>query len=126
MNFFWDVFKNKSLLLSLSIQDFKQRYLGNYFGIVWAFIGPLITVLILFFVFQVGFRSAPEEGIPFVLWLVSGMFPWFFISESISSGSSSIIDKPYLVKKVVFKLSTLPVIKLITALFIHAFFLFFF
>ncbi len=123
MNFFWDVFKNKSLLLSLSIQDFKQRYLGNYFGIVWAFIGPLITVLILFFVFQVGFRSAPEEGIPFVLWLVSGMFPWFFISESISSGSSSIIDKPYLVKKVVFKLSTLPVIKLITALFIHAFFL---
>ena len=100
MNFFWDVFKNKSLLLSLSIQDFKQRYLGNYFGIVWAFIGPLITVLILFFVFQVGFRSAPEEGIPFVIWLVSGMFPWFFISESISSGSSSII-----------------------ALFIHAFFL---
>lgn len=123
MNFLIDVFKNKNLLLSLAVQDFKQRYLGNYLGIVWAFAGPFMTVLILFFVFQVGFRSSPSEGIPFILWLVSGMFPWSFLSESISSGSNSIIDKPYLVKKIVFKVSTLPVIKLITALFIHSFFL---
>ena len=82
MNFFRDLFKNKSLLLSLAIQDFKQRYLGNYLGIVWAFTGPFMTVLILFFVFQVGFRSAPSEGIPFILWLVSGMVPWFFFAGS--------------------------------------------
>ena len=123
MNFFIDVFKNKSLLVSLAVQDFRQRYLGNYLGIVWAFASPFITVFILFFVFQIGFRSAPSEGIPFIIWLISGMFPWFFLSESISAGSSSIIDKPYLVKKIVFKVSTLPVIKLITALFIHSFFL---
>lgn len=123
MNFFIDIFKNKNLLLSLALQDFKQRYLGNYLGIVWAFAGPFMTVLILFFVFQVGFRSSPSEGIPFILWLVSGMFPWSFLSESISSGSNSIIDKPYLVKKIVFRVSTLPVIKLITAFFIHSFFL---
>ncbi|MBE7411776.1 MAG: ABC transporter permease [Leptospiraceae bacterium] len=123
MKFFLDIFKNRNLLFSLAIQDFKQRYLGNYLGIVWAFTGPLMTVVILFFVFQVGFRSAPTDGVPFFLWLVSGMFPWFFLSESISSGSMSIIDKPYLVKKIVFRVSTLPVIKLISALFIHAFFL---
>ena len=45
------------------------------------------------------------------------------MQEAISSGSNSIVDKPYLVKKIVFKVSTLPVIKLITALFIHSFFL---
>ena len=49
MNFFIDVFKNKSLLVSLAVQDFKQRYLGNYLGIVWAFASPIITVFILFF-----------------------------------------------------------------------------
>ncbi len=123
MNFFLDIFRNRSLLISLAVQDFRQRYLGNYLGIIWAFAGPFITVIILFFVFQVGFRSTPSDGVPFILWLIAGMFPWFFLSESISSGSTSIIDKPYLVKKIVFKVSTLPVIKLITALFIHFFFL---
>lgn len=124
MQFLSYLIKNKNLLFSLAIQDFKQRYLGNILGFIWAFLGPLTTIVILFFVFQVGFRSTSSDGAPFIIWLITGMFPWLFLAESISSGSNSILDKPYLVKKVVFKVDTLPIIKLITALFIHAFFIF--
>lgn len=121
--FFVDLYRSRILILSLARQDFKQRFLGNYFGILWAFAGPLINVLIMWFVFQVGFRASKVEEYPFVLWLMSGMFPWFFISEAIMTGSNSILDKPYLVKKVVFRVSTLPIIKLLVAQFLHLFFL---
>lgn len=120
--FFFDLYINRRLIISLAVQDFRQKYLGNYLGIVWAFTGPLMTVVIMWFVFQIGFKSKPVEGMPFILWLIAGLFPWFFLTEAILSGANSITDKPYLVKKIVFKVSTLPVIKLLIAVFIHIFF----
>lgn len=122
LQFFIDLYKNKRLIISLAKQDFIQRFLGNYFGVVWAFVGPLISVLIMWFVFQVGFRSRQIESFPFILWLIAGMFPWFFFTEAISSGTNAILDKPFLVKKVVFRVSTLPVIKILVAAFLHLFF----
>ena len=99
MNFFIDVFKNKSLLVSLAVQDFKQRYLGNYLGIVWAFASPFITVFILFFVFQIGFRSAPSEGIPFIIWFISGMFPWFFCQNQFRLVQVQLLINPILLRR---------------------------
>ena len=54
------IFKNKEIIISLALQDFKQRYVGNYLGTVWAFVGPFATILILFFIFQFGFKSSPS------------------------------------------------------------------
>lgn len=51
-----------------------------------------------------------------------GWFPGFF-SEAIGQGTMSLIEYSYLVKKVVFKISILPVIKVIAATFSHLFFL---
>lgn len=103
-------------------RDFRQRYLGSYLGILWAFIQPMITVLIFWFVFQVGFKSMPVDNFPFILWLVCGMFPWFFISDSISSATNSIIESSFLVKKIVFRVELLPIVKIMSALVVHIFF----
>lgn len=117
-----DIFANRKLLWQMTKRDFKQRYLGSYLGILWAFIQPTITVLIFWFVFQVGFKSMPVENFPFILWLVCGMFPWFFVSESILSASNSIIESSFLVKKIVFRVELLPIVKIMSALVVHIFF----
>lgn len=119
------IFQNRVLLWSLTKNDFKQKYLGNILGIAWAFIQPTATVLIFWFVFQVGFKSQPVDDFPFILWLMTGMFPWFFFAEGLSSGTSSILSNSFLVKKVVFRISLLPIISLLSALAIHIFFIFF-
>ena len=59
---------------------------------------------------------------PFVLFLTAGQVPWFYFSEALSSGTSALLEYNYLVKKVVFKISILPLIKIIAATFIHIFF----
>lgn len=122
-SFLLDIIQNRRLLWELTKKDFKTRYLGSYLGILWAFIQPAITVLIFWFVFQVGFKSMPVDNFPFILWLICGMFPWFFISESISSATTSLIDNSYLVKKVVFRVALLPIVKLISAFIVHVFFI---
>jgi lipopolysaccharide transport system permease protein/teichoic acid transport system permease protein len=114
---------SRKLILKLTKQDFKANYLGSYLTFVWAFIQPCITILIFFVVFQIAFKSGSVENHPFILWLMTGMIPWFFFSESLSNATNSIISYSFLVKKVVFRVSILPIIKILSALFVHLFFI---
>lgn len=125
LDFFIAIIQNKRLLLSLIKNDFKQKYIGNFLGFFWAFIQPTATILIFWFVFQVGFKSQPVDNFPFILWLVTGMFPWFYFAEGLANGTNSIMANNYLVKKIVFRISLLPIIPLFSALIIHIFFIFF-
>ena len=121
-----DIYKNRRLVAKLAKNDFKTRYAGSYLGIVWAFIQPVITILVYWFVFSVGFRSGTGDlGVPFVLYLVAGIVPWFFFQDALIGGTNSLLEYNYLVKKVVFNISVLPVVKIISAMFVHAFFVLF-
>ena len=125
-----DMIRNRKLIWQLSKNDFKSRFSGSYLGIVWAFVQPIVTVLVYWFVFEKGLRASGVNmrsgiEIPFVLWLTAGMVPWFFFSEAWSAGSSALTSYTYLVKKVVFQIDILPAIKIISALFVHMFFVFF-
>jgi ABC-type polysaccharide/polyol phosphate export permease len=122
INFLLDLYRNRGLILQLTARDFKSRYLGSYLGLLWAFINPVVTILIFWFVFEVGFKSAPVGDFPFILWLMAGIIPWFFIAETLMSGTGAVVENSYLVKKIVFRVSMLPVIKLLSALIVHLFF----
>ena len=58
-----------------------------------------------------------------MLWLVPGIVPWFFYSEALNCITGCLQEYSYLVKKVVFQVEILPVIKLISCLLVHGFFL---
>jgi len=121
--FLKDIYKNRTLLWQLTKNDFKQKYLGNFLGVAWAFIQPTATILIFWFVFQVGFKSQPVDNFPFILWLISGMLPWFFFAETLSNATNSVMANSFLVKKVVFRVSLLPIISILTTLIVHLFFI---
>ena len=120
--FLRDIYKSKRLLIDLAKNDFKSRYINNYLGILWAFIQPTVMILIFWFVFQVGFKSVPVDNFPFILWLMAGMIPWFFFAESLQTSTQSILSNSFLVKKIVFRISLLPIIQISSALIIHLFF----
>ena len=112
--------------MKLAKNDFKTRYAGSYFGTFWAFVQPIVTIMVYWFVFSVGFRQNTDGiGIPFVLYLVAGIVPWFFFQDALVGGTNALLEYNYLVKKVVFNISVLPVVKIISALFVHGFFVVF-
>ena len=118
-----ELYQNRRLIGKLARNDFKTRYAGSYLGIFWAFVQPIVTVVVYWFVFQVGFRSGTTQDCPFVLWLVTGLVPWFFFQEAWIGGTNSMMEYSYLVKKVVFKISVLPIVKIFSAIFVHLFFI---
>ncbi|MFZ7203450.1 ABC transporter permease [Avibacterium avium] len=123
--FLYDIYVNKRLLWDLAKNDFKSRYTGNYLGILWAFVQPTFTIVIFWFVFDIGFKSIPVDNFPFILWLMSGIIPWFFFADCLQSGTQSILSNNFLVKQVVFKVHLLPIVQLISAFKIHLFFVVF-
>ena len=126
MNVFKELYQNRKLIWKLSKNDFRNKFAGAYFGIVWAFIQPMVTVAVYFVVFQLGLRVQPAAtGYPYICWLVSGIIPWFFFSDALPSASNCLLEYSYLVKKVVFKISVLPIVKVISSLFVHLFFIVF-
>ena len=121
--FVLDLYENRKLIWNLSLNDFKTKYAGSFFGILWAFVQPVVTIVLYWFVFQVGFRSGDVGDFPFVLWLITGLVPWFFFQDAISAGTNCLIEYSYLVKKMVFQIKILPLVKVISALFVHLFFI---
>lgn len=125
-----EVYRNRRLVKKLAKNDFKMKYAGSYFGTIWAFIQPIVTILVYYFVFGVAMRGGSAiqvagKEFPFVLYLVAGIIPWFFFQEGLVSGTNSFLEYNYLVKKVVFNITVLPVVKLLSALVVHVFFVVF-
>lgn len=123
-----EIFRERKLIFKLAKNDFKTKFAGSYLGVVWAFVQPVITILVYWFVFEKALGSAGQmtrTGIeaPFVIWLMAGLVPWFFFQEAMNGGTRAMLDYEYLVKKVLFKIHILPVVKIISALFVHVFFI---
>lgn len=119
--------KSAGLLLRLAWNDFRKRFVASYLGSVWGFVMPLIQILIFWFVFQKGFRAVNIEtaqgSCPYILWLIAGIVPWFFIADSLTGGVTVFLEYAFLVKKIVFKIELLPLVKVLSASFNHVFFI---
>jgi ABC-type polysaccharide/polyol phosphate export systems, permease component len=123
LSFLREILSKRHLITELTKADFKNKYLGSYLGIMWAFVHPALYIAIVWFVFQVGFRANPMGNFPFVLWMLAGITPWFFFSECLSSASTSILDNAFLIKKLPFSMGMLPLVKILSSLVIHFFFI---
>lgn len=117
------IYHDRRLLFNLAWQDFKRRFAGSYFGTLWGFVNPMLTMTVYWLVFQFGFRSGDVGEVPFVLWFMCGIVPWLFFSEAFSSASNSFLEYSYLVKKVVFNINILPLVKIFSCMFVHFFFI---
>lgn len=117
--FFRDIVLGRGVILEMVRYDFRAKYLGSYLGILWPFLHPIITIVVLWFVFTVGFKSGGVDNIPFVPWLATAMIPWFYFSDTVNDATSSILANAFLVKKTDFRLSLLPIVKLCANAIIH-------
>lgn len=122
-----ELYQSRGLIWKLARNDFKKRYAGSYLGAVWAMAQPVVTVVMYWIVFDKVFNTrsqmiASGVEVPYVLFLTAGLVPWFFFQEGVNHGMMAMIEYNYLVKKVVFNISVLPIIKVIGAWFTHIFF----
>jgi len=122
-DFFSSLYKNRFVISELTKRDFKNIYVGSSLGVIWTFIQPLSMAMILWLVFSVGFKSQPLEGVPFVVYLLTGLIPWNYFSETLVKNTSVIYEYAFIVKKVKFRVSILPIVKICSGFLVYAIFL---
>jgi teichoic acid transport system permease protein len=100
----------------------KRAYMNSDFGWFWAIAKPLMYIFMFYFAISTGFRSGKDiEGTvcPYFIWLAAGIVPWQFISDLLVGGSNCFTKYKGLVGKTVYPLTAIPMIPILSKLFIH-------
>jgi ABC-2 type transport system permease protein len=105
--------KYRHLLLEFVIRDIKTRYRRSVLGLLWTLLNPLLTMLVMTFVFSRVFRSDIEH---FPVYLLSGLTIYNFFSESTNNAMMSIIGGSSLIKKIYIPKYLFPLSKVISTL----------
>ncbi|GAA0071222.1 ABC transporter permease [Clostridium sardiniense] len=112
--------RNIKQTILISKADLVKFYKGAALGYAWAVIRPMVTIAVYLFAFQMGIRkSGYVDGFPFLLWLIAGLGPWFFISDAIVGGAMSIRQYRHFVTKMKFPISTIPTFVLLSKLYVQ-------
>ncbi|HWR58485.1 MAG TPA: ABC transporter permease [Thermodesulfovibrionales bacterium] len=93
------------LLPPLFSRDMKERYAGSSLGVVWTILNPVLIILLYWMVFSSFLNikiPADRYEVPFFIYLLTGILPWFMFQDGALRGATSIIDKGHIIKKVFF------------------------
>ena len=95
------------LLMNLTRREIKGRYSQSFFGAGWAVAQPLATMAVFTLVFA-RLGQMPSGGAPYPLFAYAALVPWFFFSNSVASGTMSLITYRNIVTKTYFPREIVP------------------
>ena len=118
---FSSFFQNKYLFLQMLKRAIESRYRGSQLGFIWAFIYPILMLLVYTFVFGIVMRVKwgidGHDNIDFGIILFAGLLMHGFLAEVLIGAVGMITGNSQFVKKVVFPLPLLSMVSLANALF---------
>lgn len=106
LTFLRELYAYRSMLASLVRKEIRGRYKGSVLGFLWNFILPFTQIIVYVLVFTAIFKQNIED---YYAYLIAGMVPWILFSDSLTNGSSSIVDNSQLVTKTYFPREVIPI-----------------
>jgi lipopolysaccharide transport system permease protein len=102
-----EIWAHRELLYFLIWRDLKVRYKQTLLGVSWVILQPILMTLV-FAVFLGKIARVPSGKVPYVLFLYSGLLPWTFFTNAVSTSSHSLIASAQMITKVYFPRSLVP------------------
>jgi ABC-type polysaccharide/polyol phosphate export permease len=103
-----EILFKRSLIKELVLKDLKVRYSRPLLGFFWVILSPLLLVLIFYIVFSLFLKVKIREA-PFLLYLMSAVFPWNFFQDSIMRSATSLVDNKNLIRESCFPHYLIPI-----------------
>ncbi len=94
---------NLPLILELTKRDFVERFAGSSLGAIWAFIWPLVNLLIYIVIFSqvMGARLPGQSNLySYSIYLTAGLLPWTAFASTVSRSSQVFLEKKHLISKI--------------------------
>lgn len=112
---YWrDLWRYRELFYFLAWRDILVRYKQTVIGISWAVIRPLLTMLVLTFIFG-KLAKMDKGGVPYPILVFCGMLPWQFFATAFSESGNSLVNNAGMISKVYFPRLVIPVSSVITS-----------
>jgi lipopolysaccharide transport system permease protein len=97
----------KDLLFFLAWRDILIRFKQTFLGFLWVAIKPILTMLIMFFVFSK--IAMMPSGAPYPVLIFTALLPWQFFASGVNDSSNSLIGNASLISKIYFPRIILPI-----------------
>ena len=101
------VWKYRDLLLLLVRRDFVAFYKQTILGPIWFFIQPLLTTIMYLLIFG-RVAKLSTDGLPGLIFYISGVTCWNYFSESLTKTSDTFITNANIFGKVYFPRLVIP------------------
>ena len=102
-----ELWQSREIIFILAWRDIKVRYKQTFIGIAWAILQPLLTMVVFTIIFG-KFASFDSQGLPYQVFVYSGLVPWTFFAAGFSMAAMSVVSNRNLVGKVYFPRLALP------------------
>ncbi len=110
-----DLWKYRELLYFMVWRDIKVRYKQAVLGVAWAFLMPVVNIVIFTFVFGNLFHQN-QGGVDYPLLSAAGLLPWGLFASGLTRCSSSLIGNTNLITKVYFPRLIIPISSVLSGL----------
>ena len=105
-----ELWKYRELIYFLTWRDILVRYKQAVFGVLWAVLQPLATMVVFTLVFNKGLGvQSPSSAIPYAVFSFSGLLPWNYFSGALSRSGTSLVGNSNLLTKVYFPRLVIPI-----------------
>ena len=105
---YWrDLWRYRELFYFLAWRDILVRYKQTVIGLLWAFIRPVVTMIVLVIVFG-KLAKLPSNGVPYPLLVLAALLPWQFVSTAFSEAGNSLIGNANMISKIYFPRLIIP------------------
>ena len=98
----------RDLFIFLVWRDIKVLYAQTILGFAWAFLQPLIQIVIFTIIFG-RVAKVPSEGIPYILFSTVAIIPWTYLSQAMTQSSQSLVQGQGLLGKIYFPRLIFPI-----------------
>jgi len=105
----------RELLYFFTWRDLKVRYKQTSIGILWAVLQPFLT-MVVFTIFFGNLLKVPSDGVPYPIFVYTGLLFWQFFSSALSDTSNVLISNQSIITKVYFPRLILPLSAVVTKL----------
>ena len=105
-----ELLRYRDLFLVLAYRDYRVRYAQTFLGLAWAFLQPIVTLLIFSIIFGRAVGIATGD-VPYPLFAVCGMAAWSYFAYVVSQSGTSIIGAQEMIKKIYFPRLVIPLSK---------------
>ena len=114
--FDWQELKEyRDLFLFLIFRDIKVLYAQTVLGFLWAIVNPLIQIAIFTIIFG-GVAKIDTDGIPYMLFVTVAIIPWTYMSNAMSTASTSLVSGQGMLGKIYFPRLIFPVTPILAKL----------